>query len=122
MLTEFGKKLRTLRIQRGKTLLDLGQMLGLSTAFVSAVETGRKAVPMDLPGRIATALGLQQFEAQELERAATKSVTNVSVSLDGRNDRARELAVAFARRFDSLSDDDVKTLLEKLRSTSQRGS
>jgi len=121
MLTEFGKQLRTLRIQHGKTLLDLGRLLGLSTAFVSAVETGRKAVPADLAARIAVKLGLSQSEAIELEKAASKSVGTVNLSLEGKSDRARELAVAFARRFDSMSETDVKALLGKLNTTDRGG-
>lgn len=120
MLTEFGKKLRALRIQHGKTLFDLGGMLNLSTAFLSAVETGRKAVPAELASRIAQALQLSLAEAQDLERAAAKSVSTVNLTLEGRSDRAKELAVAFARRFDSMSDADVKALLENLGSSNKR--
>lgn len=120
MLTEFGKKLRTLRIEHGKTLSDLGNLLDLSSAFISAIETGRKSVPAGFARKVADVLGLNTQEASELDRAASKSVAAINLPLEGRSDHAKELAVAFARRFETMSDADVKKLLGDLGDNSKK--
>ncbi len=45
MLTEFGKAIRKIRLDKGEILKDMAKRLGISSAFLSAVENGRKNVP-----------------------------------------------------------------------------
>lgn len=41
-MKRFGEKIYQLRIQRGLTLVDLGNLLGVHNTFVSQLEKGRK--------------------------------------------------------------------------------
>jgi transcriptional regulator with XRE-family HTH domain len=41
-MKRFGEKIYQLRIQRGLTLTDLGNLLGIHNTFVSQLEKGRK--------------------------------------------------------------------------------
>ena len=117
MLTEFGKNLRMMRIAHGnKTLGDLGEMLGVSAAFISAVETGKKSVPPSFINQLQAMLGLSVDEIRSLELAAAKQAKEVSMGLHDRSDRARELAVAFARRFENMSDAEVEKVYKQLES------
>ena len=45
MLTSLGKFLRKLRIDIGETLRDMADKLSVSSAFLSAVENGKKKMP-----------------------------------------------------------------------------
>ena len=45
MVTSVGNFFRQLRINRGEILRDMAQNLGVSSAFLSAVENGKKRVP-----------------------------------------------------------------------------
>lgn len=45
MLTGIGKFLRKLRIDNEEILKDMADALGVSSAFLSAVENGRKKMP-----------------------------------------------------------------------------
>lgn len=45
MLTEFGKAIRKIRLDKGEILKDMAKRLGVSSACMSAVENGRKNVP-----------------------------------------------------------------------------
>ena len=58
MLTPFGIALRKLRVEKGLRLFDLAEKLGQSTAFLSAVETGRKPIPDGLVFKVTRALDL----------------------------------------------------------------
>ena len=42
MITSVGRFLRKLRIDRGKILKTMAETLGVSSAFLSAVENGKK--------------------------------------------------------------------------------
>ena len=47
MLTPFGQIVRKKRIDKFLTLKEMADALGVSSAFLSAVEMGRKAIPDD---------------------------------------------------------------------------
>lgn len=70
MLTEFGKFVRKLRIDRGLVLYEMVQMLEVSSATLSGAECGRRHVPKGWVHKIATAYGLSTEQAAELEKAA----------------------------------------------------
>lgn len=115
MLTEFGKALRMMRIEHGnKTLGDLGSLLGVSATFISAIETGKKSVPPTFLNDLKRVLGLGEAEVRQLESSASKQAKEISMGLHQRSDRARELAVAFARRFETMSEDEVKKVFQNL--------
>ncbi len=42
MITNFGKFCRRLRIDNGELLYDMAKKLGVSSAFMSSVENGKK--------------------------------------------------------------------------------
>jgi transcriptional regulator with XRE-family HTH domain len=109
-LTPFGRELRKLRIDRHLRLFDLGEKLGgTSTAFLSAIETGRKPIPGGFVGKLARALELSAAETETLRKA--KDRTRREVRVDGIKEEERELIAAFARRPDKVPS----TIMEQLR-------
>ena len=50
MTTPFGQKVREMRHETGTTLKDLADALGVSQAYLSALETGRR--PRPTPARV----------------------------------------------------------------------
>lgn len=100
MLTEFGKEIRKIRIDKGLRLLDLAERISMSSAFVSAVETGRKPVPADYPAMVGAAMGLSVEETQRLERAADQDRSQISIG--NLPSDTKELLAAFARRVDDV--------------------
>lgn len=115
MITQFGKIVRKHRIDHGMTLKDLAEVLGKSSAFLSAVETGRKSVPADLVDAMAGQFGLDRQQRDLLWRAAEASKQEVKINLESQNELSRGLAVEFARRFPEMSDDDKADLLRFLK-------
>lgn len=73
MLTRFGKQLRKLRIDRGEKLKDMADRLDVTTAYLSAVENGKRTVPDAWVYAIIENYHLSDNEAQELQRAAYES-------------------------------------------------
>jgi Zn-dependent peptidase ImmA (M78 family)/transcriptional regulator with XRE-family HTH domain len=114
MLTPFGKSVRQFREDKGLRLYDLAKLLNMSPAFVSGVETGRKAIPDSYVTAVVRALGLTASEAKALRLAADRTRKEVRVSHLSEEQRA--LVAAFARRLDSDPDGEPEDeLLKKLR-------
>lgn len=119
-LTPLGKTMRKFRIDRGELLADVAKALGVSASMLSAVERGRKAAPENLVDGIAKRYGLEGLEKKELERLAEASAPQLRIGLTGANDPARELAVAFARRFQTLDQKEVDQMLSFLNTTKSK--
>ena len=85
MLTPFGIATRKLRLDKGMRLLDLARLTRCSAAFISAIETGRKAIPRDnYVAKVAAAMELSPAECRDLERAADQARKEVRVDKTAR--------------------------------------
>lgn len=112
MLTPFGIAIRKLRLDKRLRLLDLADKLDMSSAFVSAVETGKKAIPHDYVRAVAKAMKLNGDEAKELQNAADRT------RLTKLTDNDRELVAAFARQVDQFDDEFLAEIKNRLKSIS----
>jgi transcriptional regulator with XRE-family HTH domain len=116
MLSIFGKTVRKLRIDKGVTLKAMAESLGKTSAYLSAVETGRKNPPNQLVQDIAHFFDLSHSETDNLIQAAHESRNEVNIPMMGFNDAQREVAAAFARQFSTLTEDEldqIRSLLGK---------
>lgn len=114
MLTEFGVEVRKLRLEKRMRLKEMAEKLQMSSAFLSAVETGSKRVPAGLPGRISELMKLDEIGAARLRRAAAKSLRSIRLDVSQRDEEAQELAVTFARKFPSMDQQEVQRLMKAL--------
>jgi transcriptional regulator with XRE-family HTH domain len=112
-LTGFGKEVRKLRIERGETMLDMSAKVNKSPSFLSAVETGRKPVPPQLVDDIAHAYCLSNGMIAKLRQLAEESVTAFKLTPTREADHA--LVAAFARKFDSLDDEQRQSIMNILK-------
>ena len=107
MLTEFGKEIRKLRIDLGITLFEMAQATGISSAFLSAMENGKKSVPDSYIDVLANQFEYVRNAKERFLTLADKTTKEVRINLEGSESAANELATAFARNFSELSDDQV---------------
>lgn len=115
MLTPFGKQVRKLRIDVGVTLKSMADAMGVTSSYLSAIETGKRAITDQVLNSIISYFGNVGVLANaELAKAARDSQQSVEINLSGKNQNAREVAMAFARNFDELSDDEFARLRELL--------
>ena len=112
MLTEFGKILRKLRIDNQELLKDMANRLGVSSAYLSAVETGKRKVPSDWTAKVATLYSLKGEQREELELACEKSAQEVRISLAEATGLQRETAISFAKALEGLDDQKLKKIME----------
>jgi HTH-type transcriptional regulator, competence development regulator len=116
MLNPFGKALRKLRIDRGWLLKDMAQGIGVATSFLSGVETGRKSIPADLVGKIASWAQLANDEVMKLHQAAVTSQREFKITVQSDFSDGDREAAALLARFGELpreKRDQLHRLLKK---------
>ncbi|MDT2020431.1 helix-turn-helix domain-containing protein [Methylocella sp. CPCC 101449] len=115
-MTPFGQKIRDLREERGITLKTMAHALGVSPAYLSALEHGRRGKPTwYLVQRIIVFFNVIWDEAEELERLAELSDPNVTLATAGMNPKATEFANRLAKEIGRLDSEDLVQFLELLR-------
>ena len=114
-LTPFGKMTRKIRKEKGLLLRDMAKAVGVTSGFLSMVETGRKQVPNDLVSRLVGAFDLPNRAASELQRAAALSAREYKLRLQENPTRIdRELAESLQRNFAKMTPLKKKQILELL--------
>lgn len=94
-LSAFGKAIRTARLDIDTNISVMAQEVGVSPAFLSGVETGRKKIPNDLVEKIYTFFSSRGVKLETLRELA--DVSNESVSLEGLPPQQQMLIAGFAR-------------------------
>lgn len=110
MITNFGKELRKLRIDNDELLKNMADKLGVTISYLSAVEHGKREVPDDWIDTISELYQLSDAEKDNLEDLAYMSKNKVSIDLLEVNDKKKNTALAFARKFDNLSDEEINKI------------
>ncbi len=114
-MTPFGAKLRELRAARGVTLKAMAEAIGVSGAYLSALEHGRRGAPTwYLVQRIITFFNVIWDEAEELERLAQDSDPRIVVDTAGLSPKATRLANRLARQIGALGEGEINAILAVL--------
>jgi transcriptional regulator with XRE-family HTH domain len=114
-MTPFGAKLRTLRKERGVKLAELADVLGVSSAYLSALEHGKRGRPSwHLVQGVLNHFNIIWDEAEELARLARISHPKVTVDTSGLHPKATELANRLADDVSRLSEKELDQLLAVL--------
>ena len=115
MLTSIGRFLRKLRIDNGEILKDMAEALGVSSAFLSAVENGKKKMPEGWIEKLKAIYSFTAEQAEELQAAVIDTNDAVELNLQNATPGNRALAISFAREFDSLDDETSRKIFEILK-------
>lgn len=67
MRTILGDKLRGIRIKNNQILKDMADTLGVSSAFLSAVENGKKNMPTNWIDILQNAYALSDSECEDIK-------------------------------------------------------
>ncbi len=117
-MTPFGQKMRALRAERTLQLKDMAAGLGVSPAYLSALEHGRRGRPnRRFVHRICQFLGVIWDDAEELQRLADISHPRVTVDTSGLSPQATEFANLLAERIGHLSNETIERRMEAVKET-----
>lgn len=114
-MTPFGQRLRELRAQKNVTQKDMAKAIGVSAAYLSALEHGKRGTPRwMLVQEIISYLNIIWDEADELQRLALHSAPKVTIDTSELSPRATELANLLASGIELLKDKDLEDLRLRL--------
>lgn len=110
MLTSLGKFLRKLRIDRGEKLKDMADQLNVSSAFLSAVENGKKKMPIEWNQRIPSVYELNDEQCENFFQAAAEAEEFIAMNFSETAEQNRKLAVSFARKFNDFDEAQIDAI------------
>lgn len=113
-LTEYGKILRHYRLDNQILLADMAKTLGISPAYLSSIETGSKAVPVDLTKKVVDMYGFDEEMRTRLIKAEAETNKSLTIDLREASPEAVDATVIFAREIRNLSVHEVRDLYEKM--------
>lgn len=114
-MTPLGQRLRAMRAQRGVSLKDMARALRVSSAYLSALEHGRRGKPtFALMQRIIAYFNIIWDDAEELQRLAEISDPKVTIDTAGLAPEATEFANRLAREIGRLTPEDFAALTSEL--------
>ena len=114
-MTPFGMKVRELRAGRNVTLKEMADELHISSAYLSALEHGKRGRPSaQLIRQICGYFGIIWDEAEELERLADLSHPKVTLDTSDLSPKATELANRLANSIHALDEAVIDRLLTAL--------
>ena len=122
-VTAFGKILRKLRIDYSEVLGTMAKRLGISPAYLSAIENNGRDIPEDFIAKIANEYNLNESQINELEEAKVQTSGAVAVQFENQKTKQNyvQAAVMFARDFSKLTSTQVEQLRNLLKSFEDSG-
>lgn len=107
-MTPLGAKLRALRADRGATLKEMATALNVSSAYLSALEHGKRGKPTwFLLQRMIAYFNVIWDEAEELQRLAELSDPKITIDTAGLAPEATELTNRLAAEIGQLDTEDL---------------
>ncbi|MAY62621.1 MAG: transcriptional regulator [Rhizobiales bacterium] len=110
-MTPFGEAVRKLRAERGITQKEMAAELGVSAAYLSALEHGQRSEPSwQLVQRIIGFFNIIWDEAEELQRLAALSRPKIVIDARALTPRAAILANRLAEVYPDLGEDELSEI------------
>ncbi|MBU1307418.1 MAG: helix-turn-helix domain-containing protein [Alphaproteobacteria bacterium] len=114
-MTPLGARIRQMREERGISLKDMAAALNVSSAYLSALEHGKRGKPTGfLLHRIIAFFNVIWDEAEELQRLAEVSDPKVTIDTGGMLPEATELTNRLRDDITRLETEDLKFLRDEL--------
>jgi transcriptional regulator with XRE-family HTH domain len=111
-VTPLGVKLRALRRERGVSQKDMAKALGVSAAYLSALEHGHRGAPSwALVQKMIGYFNIIWDEAEELENLVWSSDPRVVIDTAGLPPEATRLANLLSRNIRQMDQATIRELL-----------
>lgn len=114
-MTPFGERLRKLRRERCVSQKDMADAIGVSAAYLSALEHGHRGVPnWAMVQKIIGYFNVIWDDAEELQRLAEASHPRAVIDTSGLSPKATELANLLADGICKLDEAGIDRVLREL--------
>ena len=111
MQVTFGKLMSEIRDSNNESLRTMAKRLNISAAFLSAIELGKKTIPLEYADKITEEYNLTKEFHDRIVDAISEANNKIKLGLEDLNDEQKDVALLFARKINNADPE----LLEKLR-------
>ena len=121
-MTPFGVKIREWRQRKNCTLQQQAEVLGVTAAYLSALENGKRGRPsVVLVDQICVWLGLIWDDAEQLKRLAALSHPKPTINLRGKSAELVYMVNFLAQNIDRLSVADCRAVTNVIATRLRQG-
>lgn len=110
-MTEFGIFNRILRIKREIKLKDMAKLIGVSTAYLSAMEIGRRPIKQDIVQNIIKVYQLDEEEIKEIWKSYYNSRFDISFNLYAVSDKKAALIRLIDKELVKIDDETAEKII-----------
>ena len=120
-MTPFGRRVREFRAERGITQKQMASDLGVSAAYLSALENGQRGAPSwDFVQRVIGYFNIIWDDAEELQALARQSHPRIVVDTSELSAEATEFANLVAAKIGDLTRGDLIEIMHDIRVRANR--
>jgi transcriptional regulator with XRE-family HTH domain len=121
-MTPFGARIRELRLERKLSQKEMAAALGVSAAYLSALEHGRRGAPnWAFVQKVIGYFNVIWDDAEELARLAAISDPRVEIDTSGLSPDATRLANLLAEHIRGLDRSQIAEMIEVMARRNRRG-
>ena len=114
MISKFGLYIRKIREKENDSLRQMAIKLGISATFLSAMEVGRKQIPLEYVEKIKGIYDLTEEQVMELEDSIYETNERLPIELALMNDAQKDVSLMFARRIKTADENLLRKLKDAL--------
>ena len=112
MISAFGKCVRKIRGE--ESLRTMATKLGMSPSFLSAMEVGRKKIPMEYCDKIRDEYKITDEQYAELFDAIAETNGHVNIEVAKMEEAQKNVSMVFARKIETADPEMVEKLRKVL--------
>ena len=113
--SQFGKFLRKLRIDFEERQGDMANVLGVTKAYLSAVELGKRSVPKEWRGMLIDKYTLDVNKTKEMDDALVEDMKVINIDASNLSLEDRILVETLGKRMTELSEEAKQKIKSILR-------
>jgi transcriptional regulator with XRE-family HTH domain len=110
MITEFGKILRIIRVNSEDSMRNMAEKIGISAAYLSAIENGKRQIPDSIYDSICKAYPLSEKDKKKLKDSIVASSKTMKVDLTELAEKKKKVITKLMS--DDLDDETLNKLCE----------
>ncbi len=110
-LTTLGHRIRHFRLQKGYTLDELGEIVGVAGSQLSLIENGRREPKLSLLQAIADATGTGVTELLAADPPSHRAALEIELDRAQSSPLFRQLGIAPVRVTKAMSDETIESIL-----------
>lgn len=114
MISKFGITLRIFRARTGESLRTMSSKLDISPTFLSAMEVGRKLVPIEYAKKIQDVYHLSHEDYATLHDSIIETNQKVDIEIGKMNESQKEVSMIFARKIQNADPELIGKLKKAL--------